>query len=78
MASKKSTTNKSSRKFGAGAHKKVAEEIHEAKRGQLHSGRSKKKVKSRKQAVAIGLSVARRAGARVPPPPGKSAVARSL
>jgi len=40
--------------------------MHERKRGTLKSGRSGKKVKSRKQAIAIGLSEARRAGARVP------------
>jgi hypothetical protein len=41
--------------------------MHERKRGKLRSGRSGKKVKSRKQAIAIGLSEARRAGAKVPP-----------
>ncbi len=41
--------------------------MHEMKRGELTSGRSGKKVKSRKQAIAIGLSEARRAGAKVPP-----------
>ena len=40
--------------------------MHEYKRGELKSGRSGKRVKSRKQAVAIGLSEARRAGAKVP------------
>jgi hypothetical protein len=40
--------------------------MHKMKRGTLKSGRSGKKVKSRKQAVAIGLSEARRAGAKVP------------
>jgi hypothetical protein len=40
--------------------------MHEFKRGKLRSGRSGKKVKSRKQAIAIGLSEARRAGAKVP------------
>jgi len=40
--------------------------MHEMKRGTLRSGRSKKKVRSRKQAIAIGLSEARRSGARVP------------
>ena len=42
--------------------------MHEMKRGQLKSGRSGKKVTSRKQAVAIGLSEARKAGGKVPPP----------
>jgi len=42
--------------------------MHEMKRGKLKSGRSGKKVKSRKQAIAIGLSEARRSGAKVPLP----------
>jgi hypothetical protein len=37
------------------------------KKGKLHSGKSKKKVKSKKQAIAIGLSKARKKGAKVPP-----------
>jgi hypothetical protein len=41
--------------------------MHEFKQGKLRSGRSGKKVTSRKQAIAIGLSEARRAGAKVPP-----------
>ena len=41
--------------------------MHERKKGTLKSGRSGKKVKSRKQAIAIGLSEARRAGGKVPP-----------
>ena len=40
--------------------------MHERKRGTLRSGRSRRKVKSRKQAIAIGLSQARRSGAKVP------------
>jgi hypothetical protein len=43
--------------------------MHERKEGTLRSGRSGKKVTSRKQAIAIGLSEARRAGGKVPPPP---------
>ena len=42
--------------------------MHEMKRGELKSGRSGKKVKSRKQAIAIGLSEARSSGAKVPKP----------
>lgn len=42
--------------------------MHEYKHGQLHSGRSNKKVTSRKQAIAIGLSEARKRGAKVPSP----------
>jgi hypothetical protein len=44
----------------------VKKAMHERKRGTLRSGRSGKKVRSRKQAIAIGLSQARRAGAKVP------------
>lgn len=53
-------------KYGKKASEKVRKAMRERKRGTLKSGRSGKKVKSRKQAVAIGLSQARRAGARVP------------
>ena len=54
------------RKYGSKAQKKVRRAMHERKRGTLKSGRSGKKVKSRKQAIAIGLSEARKAGAKVP------------
>jgi Family of unknown function (DUF6496) len=53
-------------KYGKKAQSKVRRAMHERKRGKLRSGRSGKKVKSRKQAIAIGLSEARRAGAKVP------------
>jgi len=53
-------------KYGRKASKKVEKAMHERKRGTLKSGRSGKKVKSRKQAIAIGLSQARRAGGKVP------------
>ena len=53
-------------KYGRKARKKVKRAMHERKRGRLKSGRSGKRVKSRKQAIAIGLSEARRAGAKVP------------
>jgi hypothetical protein len=53
-------------KYGRKAQKKVKRAMHERKHGTLRSGRSGKKVKSRKQAIAIGLSEARRAGAKVP------------
>ena len=53
-------------KYGRKASKKVEKAMHERKRGTLKSGRSGKKVKSRKQAIAIGLSEARREGKRVP------------
>jgi Family of unknown function (DUF6496) len=54
-------------KYGEKASEKVEKAMHERKEGTLKSGRSGKKVKSRKQAIAIGLSEARRAGAKVPP-----------
>jgi hypothetical protein len=54
------------RKYSRGAAKKVKRAMHKRKRGTLRSGRSGKKVKSRKQAIAIGLSEARRAGKKVP------------
>jgi hypothetical protein len=46
--------------------RKVKRAVHEMKRGKLKSGRSGKKVKSRKQAIAIGLSEARKSGAKIP------------
>jgi Family of unknown function (DUF6496) len=54
------------RKYGKAASKKVEKTMHEMKEGTLRSGRSGKKVTSPKQAIAIGLSEARRAGAKVP------------
>jgi hypothetical protein len=54
------------RKYGKKASKKVEKTMRERKRGTLRSGRSGKKVTSRKQAIAIGLSEARKAGAKVP------------
>ena len=53
-------------RYGKKAQQKVKRAMHERKRGTLRSGRSGRKVKSRKQAIAIGLSEARRAGAKVP------------
>ncbi len=53
-------------KYGKKASQKVKRAMRERKRGTLKSGRSGKKVKSRKQAIAIGLSEARRAGGKVP------------
>lgn len=53
-------------KYSKGAQKKVKRAMHEKKRGTLKSGRSGKTVKSRKQAIAIGLSEARKSGAKVP------------
>ena len=54
------------RKYSRGASKDVERAMRKRKRGTLRSGRSGRKVKSRKQAIAIGLSEARRAGAKVP------------
>jgi hypothetical protein len=62
---------KKRRRYSKGASRKVAKVMRERKRGTLRSGRSKKKVRSRKQAIAIGLSEARRRGERVPPPKKK-------
>ena len=53
-------------RYGQKAKQKVKRAMHEMKRGTLKSGRSGKRVKSRKQAIAIGLSEARRAGGKVP------------
>jgi hypothetical protein len=53
-------------KYGKKASEKVERAMHERKRGTLRSGSSGKKVTSRKQAIAIGLSEARRAGGKVP------------
>jgi hypothetical protein len=53
-------------RYGKKAAEKVKRAMRERKRGTLKSGRSGKKVTSRKQAIAIGLSEARRAGAKVP------------
>jgi hypothetical protein len=56
-------------RYGKKASAKVKKVMEERKEGKLRSGRSGKKVTSRKQAIAIGLSEARRAGAKVPPAP---------
>ena len=53
-------------KYSKGASDKVGDVMHEMKQGKLRSGRSGKKVTSRKQAIAIGLSEARKEGAKVP------------
>jgi hypothetical protein len=54
------------RKYSKASGKKVERALHEMKEGKLRSGGSGQKVKSRKQAIAIGLSEARKAGAKVP------------
>ena len=53
-------------KYGRKARSKVKRAMHKRKRGTMKSGRSGRRVKSRKQAIAIGLSEARRAGGKVP------------
>jgi hypothetical protein len=54
-------------RYGKKASEKVEKTMHERKKGTLKSGSSGQKVKSRKQAIAIGLSQARREGAKAPP-----------
>ncbi|TSC84700.1 MAG: hypothetical protein G01um101413_84 [Parcubacteria group bacterium Gr01-1014_13] len=54
-------------KYGPKTKKKMKKVMHEYKTGTLKSGKSRKKVTSRKQAIAIGLSEARKSGAKVPP-----------
>ena len=70
-ASKKTAAKKSSstRKYGPSVGKDVEREMKAMKQGKLTSGRSGKKVTSRKQAIAIALSEARKEGKKVPPPP---------
>lgn len=53
-------------KYGEKAQKKISEVMHEYGKGELKSGKSGKKVKSQKQAVAIGISEARKEGDKVP------------
>jgi uncharacterized membrane protein YkoI len=67
---KTGTKKKASKRYGAAAQNKVGSAVHALKRGGLKSGRSGRSVKSRKQAIAIGLSEARAAGGKVPPAPG--------
>ena len=59
-------------KYGEKAQDKVKRAMHELKRGSLRSGRSGRRVTGRKQAIAIGLSEARQAGAKVPQPKTRS------
>ena len=63
---------KRQRRYGPKAAADVEKAMREMKRGQLHSGRSGKKVTSPRQAIAIGLSEARAEGAKVPPYSPKS------
>jgi hypothetical protein len=79
-AARKRTTGRKktsrSKRYGDKASEKVEEAMHEMKRGQLKSGRSGRKVKSRKQAIAIGLSQARKAGGKVPRAPKRKSARR--
>jgi len=59
-------------RYGKKAVEKIEKVMKERKAGTLRSGRSGKKVTSRKQAIAIGLSEARKAGGKVPPAPKRS------
>ncbi|MEO8063202.1 MAG: DUF6496 domain-containing protein [Pseudomonadota bacterium] len=59
------------KKYGEKAQQKVKRAMAERKAGTLRSGSPGKKVTSRKQAIAIGLSAARRAGDKVPPAPAR-------
>ena len=72
-ASKKTVAKKSSstRKYSPSASKDVEREMKAMKQGKLKSGRSGKKVTNPKQAIAIGLSEARKEGKKVPPAPSK-------
>ena len=64
-------------KYGKKASEKVERAMHEMKEGKLRSGGSGKRVTSRKQAIAIGLSEARREGAKVPAAPKRRARSRA-
>jgi hypothetical protein len=71
MATKKRSSSSKSRKssgrkYGKKAQNKISKVMHEYGQGKLHSGRSGKEVTSQKQAVAIGISEARREGDKVP------------
>ena len=68
MATKKRSSSRKSagRKYGAKAQRKISKVMHEYGSGKLRSGRGGKKVTSQKQAIAIGISEARREGDKVP------------
>jgi hypothetical protein len=68
----KKTSSGSDSKSKAIVKKKMETVMHEFKEGELNSGNSAKKVRNPKQAIAIGLSEARRAGAKIPPSPNQS------
>ena len=64
-------------KYGKKAQEKVERAMHEKKKGTLRSGRGGKKVTSRKQAIAIGLSEARKAGGKVPKQASKTSAKKT-
>ncbi len=70
-ATKKAAKKSSTRKYSPSVGKDVEREMREMKESKLTSGRSGKKVTSRKQAIAIALSEARKEGKKVPPNPNK-------
>lgn len=65
-------STKGGRRYGKAASKSVERAMRKKNKGTLTSGRSGKKVTSRKQAIAIGLSEARKKGAKVPSKRGRS------
>ena len=67
-ATKSTGHRKTTRKYSSAAQKDVETEMKAMKKGQLKSGRSGKTVTNPKQAIAIGLSKARKQGKKVPPP----------
>ncbi|MDQ2774825.1 MAG: DUF6496 domain-containing protein [Acidobacteriota bacterium] len=77
MATKKKSSSGTSPKSKRIVKKKMETTMHEFKHHELESGRSGKKVKNPKQAIAIGLSEARKSGADVPPPPKKKATKKA-
>jgi hypothetical protein len=72
MAATRKKASTSTRRYGKAVSNKVERAVREMKQGKLRSGGSGKKVTSRKQAIAIGISEARRAGAKAPPPPKRA------
>jgi hypothetical protein len=74
---KKTTAKKTTRTYSPAASESVQTEMEEMKAGKLRSGGSGAKVTNPKQAIAIGLSEARRAGKNVPPSPGRTAKKKS-
>ena len=72
LTTKKTPSSGSDPKSRAKVKSMMHDVMHEFKEGELRSGKSTQKVKNPKQAIAIGLSEARRSGARIPPAPAKN------